>query len=194
MVDLTRYIWESQNAQKKNQLDLAYPSITLYNEHISNYNYHTITTGSFHALNYRKLSEDVLNSTTTLSTITGLTFALGSNMDYYFEYNIFYQSTLTTGGIGLGIITPIYVNSIIGQIAISTDLTGTYTTGVFRESNVATATTGTLDTKNTNLPARLWGIIKNSNTTGTLGLQFMSNNNGIIATIKSGSIGKLTII
>lgn len=132
----------------------------------------------------------IQNSTTSaLANVTELTFPVEANKDYYFEFEIIYQSTATNTGINFSINGPATPTSIVFQRTIPTSATANN----FQQLRAydAGTTTSTTEAANSDVMANVKGFLRNGANAGTLALRFASESTTSVS-VRPGSIGTLT--
>jgi hypothetical protein len=131
-----------------------------------------------------RLTADVSNSTVTLADITGLSFAVEANKDYFFEAELIFQTAATTTGISLAVNGPASPVSctLTGLVSMATLARASWS---YHYDNAMT--TPDVFAANTNFPASMRGILRNGVTAGTLILRFASEVASSVVTIKAGS-------
>jgi hypothetical protein len=128
---------------------------------------------------------DVTNSTTTFANITGLTFTIGVNEDFIFEAWVIFQSNTATTGIKFAVNGPASPTAVVIQTRIPISLVS-ITLGGARAYDSGTAS-ASVDTINSNLLARVVGIIRNGSTAGTFAIRFAAETTGIVK-VMTGSV------
>lgn len=132
---------------------------------------------------WQKLAVDVANSTTTLSAVTGLSFAASANTTYRVEVIGAFQSAATTTGLALALDIP--SGSVIGQIVQTTSATALGGTEQTADNATTGATTG-VRAVNTNVPVIAQFVVAVGSTAGTVQLQFRSEIASSAVTMKAG--------
>jgi hypothetical protein len=111
---------------------------------------------------------DVTTSATTFSDVTGLTFALAINTDYYFRFIVHHSSAATTTGIRFAVNGPASPTALRvgGVIPIST-VAANFGSQTAYDTAIFASTTGTTVA----VMSVIEGIIRNAGNTGTLALR-----------------------
>lgn len=137
----------------------------------------------------RVLGSDYTNSTTTLSTLTGMTFDAEASANYEVEIFGEIQSAATTTGIGFALTVPTG-STVSGQWEHPAATTQTTTTGWQNTSATVGAKTSGVPATATNYP--VWGKfhVVTSTTTGTVTLQGASEIASSQITVKAGFVMK----
>ncbi len=136
------------------------------------------------------LAADYTNSTTTLSTLTGMTFDAEASANYEVEIFGEIQSAATTTGIGFALTVPTG-STVSGQWAHPAATTQTTTTGWQNASATVGAKTSGVPAATTSYP--VWGKfhVVTSTTTGTVTLQGASEVASSQITVKAGFVMKI---
>jgi hypothetical protein len=129
---------------------------------------------------------DVTNSTVDPADITGLSFSVLANKDYFFEAQLIFQTAATTTGIALGVNAPSTPTSIatVGQIAQATGVLS----GFFINNNGYVGPTPDVAAANTSYPAFLRGVLQNGASAGTFSVRLASEVGGSVVRVKAGSV------
>ena len=99
---------------------------------------------------WQKLTADVVNSTTTLAAVTGLSFAAAANTSYLVEVFGTFQSALTTTGIALALDIP--SGLVTGSVVHHTSTTALVGIEQIADAAVIASTSG-VRAGNTNVPS-----------------------------------------
>lgn len=133
---------------------------------------------------------DVTNSSsTTFKFVNELAFSVVAGKKYYLEYTILYRTAATTTGLRLSMDT---TNTAVGNISrmdnfiVAADGTAAMYTAAYTSFTDQTVSNG-VPAANTDYIANAKGIFK-CTASGTVALQFASEVNGSLVTIRSGSI------
>jgi hypothetical protein len=143
---------------------------------------------TLNSLNTVTLSSDVVNnngSANTIADVTGLSFSVNAGEVYWFQFNILYDSALTTTGSRWSVNGPTYDRLIYTS---EYSLAATTTTRI--ESNISydlPAASNTSSSKTAGCHARIEGFIE-PNANGTLIARFASEVSGSAITAKAGSM------
>lgn len=154
---------------------------------------HAALASGVHGERQAKKSADQTASVTALADVTDLAFSVAASTDYAFDFWIAYQTDATTTGIGLAINGPAsptlvsYTADISGFAGDSGNSTyhgmGTALDDAIVSGSVANAATIYV--------ARLWGLLRNGATAGTLALRVRSEIGGSVVTVHQGSWGRI---
>lgn len=143
--------------------------------------------------NFKRVTADVTNATTTFATITSLTFNAAASFNYKIECDLIWQTnTLATGGLKLQVIGPAGTTNVLLQSEIFSHTSANSGNAVGVNVANATALTTALNgnaatvAANTSYKARLYGVLENGATAGLVSVQFAEQGAGT-ATIKRGS-------
>jgi len=140
------------------------------------------------AVNTVRKTADQTTGLTTLVDVTNLSFPVAANTDYTFDFYILFRQDANLSGITLtlnGPAAPTYV-SWKSQI----DLTTTTSSLSSLTAYGALHSTANVDTANVNRSARLWGVVRNGTTAGTVTVQFKTPGSASdMVTIMQGSWG-----
>ena len=133
-------------------------------------------------------------ATTALTDVTGLSFPIGPNDTLTFEFEVFWQSSATTNGIGFALNGPASPTSLRAEIEI--ELTAPAAAANTYQKAYVTAygttnLTATVDTANADRRATIKGQITAGAVGGTVSLQARSEvtTGGAQVVIKRGSYG-----
>lgn len=141
------------------------------------------------------VTANVTNSTTSMANVTGLSWPLVANRQYYLSCDLIYQAA-ATGGLQLaftGPASPTQVEYCVQEAISTSTFAGDSCTAAANTSFATKVGAGVVSTANTNLPARFYGTIENGANAGTLQIQFASA--AAVATIvERGSACTLTAI
>lgn len=141
-----------------------------------------------------KKGSDQAISTTTLTTVTGLSFTLRASRIYVFEYFLIHQSGTSTTGLKLAINFTGTITEITYQTEIQVTNTANGTTNVEVQNHTANDSTHTAANQIANATssvAKVTGVIVVGAAGGTLNLQFAGDAAASI-TAKQGSYGRLS--
>jgi hypothetical protein len=131
---------------------------------------------------WQKLAADVVNSTTTLAPVTGLSFTVAANTTYLVEVIGTFQSAATTTGIALALDIP--SGSVSGLALHSTSGTALGCNEQIAD-NATTAASSGVRAINTNVPIIASFIVAIGATAGTVQLQFRSEVAASAVTMKA---------
>lgn len=131
---------------------------------------------------WQKLTADVVNSTTTLAAVTGLSFAAAANTSYLVEVFGTFQSALTTTGIALALDIP--SGLVTGSVVHHTSTTALVGIEQIADAAVIAAISG-VRAANTNVPVIAKFIVAVGSTGGTAQLQFRSEIAASAVTMKA---------
>ena len=129
---------------------------------------------------------DVSNSTTTFTNVTGLTFTPAINTDYVFEALLIFQSNTAGTGIKFAVNGPASPIAVAIQTYIPISLVST-TLGGARGYDSGTAS-ASVDTINSNLLARVVGIIRNGGNLGTFAIRFAAETTGTVKVMTGSTL------
>lgn len=131
---------------------------------------------------WQKLAADVVNSTTALAAVTGLSFAAAANTTYLVEVVGSFQSAATTTGIALALDIP--SGSVSGQIMHPSSATALTGTEQIADAATTGATTG-VRAATTNVPILATFIVAVGGTGGAVQLMFRSEVAASAVTMKA---------
>lgn len=136
-----------------------------------------------------RVTGSVVNATTSFADVTGLTFALAINTNYYFRFVLFHSSSATTIGIRFGVNGPASPTELrVGGIIPISTVAANFGSATAYDTAIFASTTGTTVT----VMSLVEGIIRNAGNTGTLACRFASEAAAATAvTIQAGSLGFL---
>lgn len=137
-----------------------------------------------------RLTVDRTVVSTTPVDATGLSFAVAANTNYFFEFQIIYQSDTATVGVGMAVNGPASPISITYNVVIAASTT-THIINHIRAYDTYAQTTLAIDTINADTPAFIRGILLNGANAGTLVVRFRLETGTTVVTIKAGSFGIL---
>jgi hypothetical protein len=141
-----------------------------------------------------KLAADQTVATTTLTDVTGMSFTISANTDYFFEFYLVHQSAAQTTGLKIAAATATAtVNYIVYQTEVQSANTANGTDNVQVQNHIASASAHTAAAQyaaTTNNMAVVKGVVSVSGTGGTLKLQFAGDAAANI-TAKKGSYGRM---
>lgn len=139
----------------------------------------------------RKLTADVTNNTTTMASVTGLSFAVSASTDYSITCDLIYQSASTTVGPTFSLTGPASPTSVTGMFSAfggaSLNTAAGYSFIAYDGGNGLTA----VPAANTSYPATFNASFRNGTTAGTLTLRLKSSA-ATQVTLKAGSSCRLT--
>jgi hypothetical protein len=142
---------------------------------------------------YVKGVSDLAFTTTTLSDVTGLSFAVNANQLYKYKAFVFYTSAVTTTGLGIGLTYPV---STLATAQVSTpsgtDGTASFFQGTINSSGDSVLSTAT-PVANTQHLSIIEGAILPS-VAGTVQLRARSEVNASTITILQNSFIEITAI
>lgn len=144
----------------------------------------SLSGGSDPRLTTVRLGADVTNSTTTLSSVTGLAVALDANSTYKVEAQVMFQTAATTTGIRLTQAVPTGA-TVVAQWNTPTSLTAS-TLANQRAANTGAASTA-IDAANSNTLATGSLLLITGASAGTLQIRFASEVSASNAVVKAGS-------
>jgi hypothetical protein len=127
------------------------------------------------------------NATTTIADVTGLSFSVGANETYLFEFFIIYQSSLTAYGPIFSVNGPTSPTRFVATIEIIAIAGTAWTSYAANGYDVGNANFGA-GTANVNGSARVKGIIVNAGNAGTLTLRFKCPTSGHTIRVEAGSV------
>lgn len=130
------------------------------------------------------LSSDFSTASTSLTDVTGLSFPIEANENivYSFEINV---TTSASNGIRYAVNAPSGASGRINVFGTTTSVSAFTTgTGTSINTQVATSLVSFTATETVN---RVWGVIRNGSTAGTVQLRVNSQNAANTLTIKSNS-------
>ncbi len=156
---------------------------TAVNTHIPAAKQSEVGGGGTDPWTWTKLAADVVNSTVTLASVTGLSFAASANTTYLVDVIGTFQSAATTTGIALALSIP--SGSVTGSSEHPISTTG----GNLNEQIATGATTGAttgVRAAATNVPIVSRYIVAIGATGGTVQLQFRSEVAASAVTMKAG--------
>lgn len=133
---------------------------------------------------WAKLAADVANSTTTLASVTGLSFSATANTSYVIELIGTFQSAASTTGIALALSLPAG-SGVSGYCEHATSLTGSAPIEQIAPATTVGQTSG-VRAATTNVPVIGRWIIAIGATAGTVQLQFRSEVGSSAVTMKAG--------
>lgn len=150
----------------------------------------SVNAAEYRQLPTRTLASDYTNSTTTVSSLTGMTFDAEASADYEVEVFGEMQSAATTTGIGLCLAVPTgsTVSGIFDNPAATTQ---TDTPGWTNASGVVGAKTSGVPATGTSYPLRGKFHVRTSTTAGTVTLEAASEVASSQVTIKAGFMLKV---
>lgn len=131
---------------------------------------------------WQKLAADVVNSTTALAAVTGLSFAAAANTTNLVEVVGSFQSAATTTGIALALDIP--SGSVSGQIMHPSSATALTGTEQIADAATTGATTG-VRAATTNVPILATFIVAVGGTGGAVQLMFRSEVAASAVTMKA---------
>jgi len=131
----------------------------------------------------------VTNATTSFADVTGLTFSLASNTNYYFRFVLHHSSSATTIGIRFAVNGPTSPTELrVGGIVPISTVGANFGSQTAYDTAIFAATTGTTVA----VMSIVEGIIRNGTTAGTLACRVASEvaASGAVVVL-SGSCGLL---
>lgn len=136
------------------------------------------------------LSTHVLTGSTTMQSVTGLSFAVSSAAIYRFEFSVAVVSSVLTCGAGLGLNGPAAPLTLTYEWMVSTGIGGglVKTQRTFGVQNIHSLA---VDSTSAQHYGYLGGLCRTGANAGTLQLQFASEVAGSTVSIRAGSVGLL---
>jgi hypothetical protein len=136
------------------------------------------------------LSTHVLTGSTTMQSVTGLSFAVSSASVYRFEFTLGWHTLTTTTGIALGVNGPASPTLLAYEWAASTGLGlplgRTHRTFGAQQIAVAGSSAVSVD-----MYGYLGGVVRTGVNAGTVQLQYASEVAGSTVSVRAGSVGFL---
>jgi hypothetical protein len=135
-------------------------------------------------------STHVLTGSTTMQSVTGLSFPVSSASVYRFEFTVAAVSSVLTCGVGLGLNGPASPLTLAYEWMVSTGIGGglVKTQRAFGVQNVHSLA---VDSTSAQHYGYLGGIVRTGASAGTLQMQFASEVAGSTVSIRAGSVGLL---
>jgi hypothetical protein len=156
---------------------------------------HTGLTGVAGITAARKTSDQTTTST-SFADVTGLTFAVSANTNYWVRFFIFFQTSATTEGAQFSVNGPTGTYKIGGFVPVSAVAAGGGTIG--HASGAAADTTGlafNAGPGTTDTIAIIEGVVLVGASGGTLALRVRTETGGANSTtVKTNSVGQITIV
>lgn len=136
------------------------------------------------------VSTHVLTGSTTMQSVTGLSFALSSARVYQFEFTVGWQTTSSAAGIALGVNGPAGPTLLAWEARISTGMGGLLTRmhNAFGAQQIAVPQSSAANIDNFGY---LGGVVRTGANAGTLQLQFATEVAGSTVSVRGGSVGFL---
>lgn len=135
-------------------------------------------------------STHILTGSTTMQSVTGLSFAVSSARVYRFEFCGSYQAISSATGLALGINGPASPLMMVYEAAISSGLGGSLLRNG-RAFGAQTIASPGSSAANLDSYWYLGGVVSNGANAGTLQLQYASEVAGSTISIRAGSVGFL---
>lgn len=135
-------------------------------------------------------STHVLTGSTTMQSVTGLSFAMSSLAIYRFEFVMGWQAISSATGLALGVNGPASPTLLNYEVSVSSGLGGMLMKND-RGFGVQTVASLGSSAANLNNYAYLGGVVRTGTANGTLQLQFASEVAGATVSIRGGSVGFL---
>jgi hypothetical protein len=135
-------------------------------------------------------STHLLTGSTTMQSVTGLSFAVSSAAVYQFEFLVGWQTTSSAAGIALGINGPASPLLLAYGWAASTGF-GPVVTASHRTFGAQTVPTAGSSAANVDMVGTLSGVLRTGANAGTLQLQYASEVAGSTVSVRAGSVGFL---
>lgn len=135
-------------------------------------------------------STHVLTGSTTMQSVTGLTFSVSSASVYRFEFIVAVVSSVLTCGVGLGLNGPASPLLLAYEWMVSTGLGGGLVK-TNRSFGVQTVPSLATDSTSASQYGYLGGVCRTGANAGTLQLQFASEVAGSTVSVRAGSVGLL---
>lgn len=136
------------------------------------------------------LSTHVLTGSTTMQSVTGLSFAVSSASIYRYEFSLAWQSISSATGLALGVNGPASPLLVVYEVSVSSGLGGMLMKNN-RAFGVQTIASPGSSAANLDNYAYVDGITRTGANAGTLQLQFASEVAGSTVSIRAGSVGLL---
>ena len=138
-----------------------------------------------------KTNSQTNNSTTGFVDASGLTFEVAANTTYYYRFDIIYQSTSVSTGIGFGVNGPtIGAGKVLHRMDIARDFTVGSNDMSFSSGYDTGDVTTSVKTANTDFHALVYGIFVSGVTAGTFALRVKSETTNQVS-VMAGSAGTL---
>lgn len=137
-----------------------------------------------------RVTASITTSVSTFADVTGLTFSLATNTNYYFRFVLFHSSSATTIGIRFAVNGPASPTELrVGGIIPISTVGANFGSQTAYDTAIFASTTGTTVT----VMSIVEGIIRNGSNAGTLACRWASEVNATANanTIQSGSLGFL---
>lgn len=135
-------------------------------------------------------ANDQTTTTVAMTSVTDMGFALLPNRTYHFRFLLIFRSASTSNGIRLSVTTPSVVR-FAATVAIPNGADGSMMVGWITSSG-DTVVSSIVQASNTDYIATIEGIIRVS-ISGNLQLTFGTESAPTVVTIRSGSLGELSI-
>lgn len=135
-----------------------------------------------------RLTGDVSTTSASFVDVSGMTFSIGANAVYNFEYTMVFQSSNTGTGTGWSVSGPASPTMVAGRVEFAQSAGNAVT---FITAYDTGAAVSSVPAANTNYIAAIKGIIVNGANAGTLALRFVRSGAANTITAKAGSVGLL---